>query len=217
MYLISVNVGQERSIQIGKQAEQTGIYKVPASGPVAITTLGVAGDAVMDVDNHGGPDQAVYVYGAADYAWWSAELGVELEPGTFGENLTISNLESAALTIGDLLHIGAVTLQVTAPRIPCATLAARMGDPAFVKRFRAAERPGLYCRVLAAGRVQAGDPVTIERCTGATIAVLEMFLGFYDNALSAAALRRHLAAPLAARARADIEERLQKLGEIARG
>ena len=217
MYLISVNVGQERSIQIGKQAEQTGIYKVPASGPVAITTLGVAGDAVMDVDNHGGPDQAVYVYGAADYAWWSAELGVELEPGTFGENLTISNLESAALTIGDLLHIGAVTLQVTAPRIPCATLAARMGDPAFVKRFRAAERPGLYCRVLAAGRVQAGDPVTIERCTGATIAVLEMFLGFYDNALSAATLRRHLAAPIAVRARADIEKRLQKLGGIERG
>lgn len=217
MYLISVNVGQERSIQIGKQAEQTGIYKVPASGPVAITTLGVAGDAVMDVDNHGGPDQAVYVYGAADYAWWSAELGVELEPGTFGDNLTITNLESTALNIGDLLYVGAVTLQVTAPRIPCATFAARMGDPAFVKRFRAAERPGVYCRVLKAGHVQAGDPVTVERYTGATIAVLEMFLGFYDNALSAATLRRHLAAPIAVRARADIEKRLQKLGGIERG
>lgn len=217
MYLISVNVGQERSIQIGKQAEQTGIYKVPASGPVAITTLGVAGDAVMDVDNHGGPDQAVYVYGATDYAWWSAELGVELEPGTFGDNLTITNLESTALNIGDLLYVGAVTLQVTAPRIPCATFAARMGDPAFVKRFRAAERPGVYCRVLKAGHVQAGDPVTVERYTGATIAVLEMFLGFYDNALSAATLRRHLAAPIAVRARADIEKRLQKLGGIERG
>ena len=217
IYLISVNVGQERSIQIGKQAEQTGIYKVPASGPVAITTLGVAGDAVMDVDNHGGPDQAVYVYGAADYAWWSAELGVELEPGTFGDNLTITNLESTALNIGDLLYVGAVTLQVTAPRIPCATFAARMGDPAFVKRFRAAERPGVYCRVLKAGHVQAGDPVTVERYTGATIAVLEMFLGFYDNALSAATLRRHLAAPIAVRARADIEKRLQKLGGIERG
>jgi len=217
MYLISVNVGEERSIQIGKQAEQTGIYKVPASGPVAITTLGVAGDAVMDVDNHGGPDQAVYVYGAADYAWWSAELGVELEPGTFGDNLTITNLESTALNIGDLLYVGAVTLQVTAPRIPCATFAARMGDPAFVKRFRAAERPGVYCRVLKTGHVQAGDPVTVERYTGATIAVLEMFLGFYDNALSAATLRRHLAAPIAVRARADIEKRLQKLGGIERG
>ena len=212
MYLISVNVGQERSIQIGKQEDMTGIYKVPASGPVAITTLGVAGDAVVDVESHGGPDQAVYVFGAADYAWWSAELGVELEPGAFGDNLTVSNLESAALHIGDLLHVGAVTLQVTAPRIPCATLAARMGDPVFVKRFRAAERPGLYCRVLAAGSVQAGDPVTVEPYSGATISVLELYRAAYDSTLDAAALHRLLAAPIAVRARADMQERLRKLG-----
>ena len=217
MHLISVNIGQARSIQIGKQAEQTGIYKTSASGPVAITADGVTGDAVLDVDNHGGPDQAVYVYGAADYAWWSAELGVELEPGTFGDNLTVSDLESAALNIGDLLHVGPVTLQVTAPRIPCATLATRMGDPAFVKRFRAAERPGLYCRVLMPGSVQAGDPVTVERYTGATVSVLEMFRGYYDNALSATTLRRHLAAPIAARARGDFEKRLRKLEGIDRG
>jgi MOSC domain-containing protein YiiM len=212
MHLISVNIGQERSIQIGKQAEQTGIYKLPAQGAVAITVLGAAGDAVMDVESHGGPDQAVYVYGAADYAWWSAELGVELEPGTFGDNLTVSDLESAPLNIGDLLHVGAVTLQVTAPRIPCATLAARMGDPGFVKRFRVAERPGLYCRVLEAGSVQAGDPVTVERYTGITISVLEMFRDFYDSAFGAAALRQLLAAPIAVRARFDIEAKLRKLG-----
>jgi MOSC domain-containing protein YiiM len=211
MYLISVNVGQERSIQIGKQADMTGIYKVPASGAVAITADGVAGDAVVDTENHGGADQAVYVYGAADYAWWSAELGYEVEPGTFGENLTISALESAEFAVGDLLHVGAVTLQVTAPRIPCATLAARMGDPAFVKRFRAAERPGLYCRVLAPGSVQAGAPVMVERYTGATVTVLEMFRAYYDNVLSEATLRRHLAAPMAARARADNEEKLARL------
>ena len=67
----------------------------------------------------------------------------ELAPGTFGENLTISELESAPLAIGDRLHISGVILEVTAPRIPCWKLAQRMGDPGFVKRFRAAERPGL--------------------------------------------------------------------------
>jgi MOSC domain-containing protein YiiM len=62
---------------------------------------------------------------------------------TFGENLTVSELESAALNIGDLLHIGAVTLQVTSPCIPCGTLAGRMEIPTFVKQFRFAKRPGL--------------------------------------------------------------------------
>ena len=214
MQLISVNIGQERSIQNGKRAEATGIYKLPVMTPVQITPLGLAGDVVVDVENHGGVDQAVYVYGAPDYAWWSAQLGYELTPGTFGENLTIAGLESAALTIGDMLHIGAVTLQVTAARIPCATLAARMGDPGFVKRFRAAERPGAYCRVLQAGTVQTSDPVKLDRYTGETISLVEMFRAFYNPHPSAETIRRHLAAPIAVRARADIEEKARKAGNV---
>jgi len=211
MQLLSVNIGQERSIQNGKRTEATGIYKLPVTMPVAITPLGLAGDAVVDVENHGGVDQAVYVYGVPDYAWWSAQLGYELEPGTFGENLTIAEMESAALTIGDMLHIGAVTLQVTAARIPCATLAARMGDPGFVKRFRAAERPGAYCRVVQAGIVQAGDPVRLARYAGETITLVEMFRDFYDPHPTEDTIRRHLAAPIAVRARADIEEKASKM------
>jgi MOSC domain-containing protein YiiM len=210
MQLISVNVGQEQPMQSAKLSGVTGIYKLQVTGSVAITPLGLAGDAVVDVKNHGGVDQAVYVYGEPDYAWWSAQLGDELAPGTFGENLTISALESAFLHIGDILHIGEVALQVTAARIPCVTLAARMGDPGFVKRFRAAERPGVYCRVLAAGAVQAGDTVQLERYTGATISVLEMFRDFYDPHPSEETIQRHLAAPIARRARADVEEKARQ-------
>ena len=176
-----------------------------------ITSLGLPGDAICDVENHGGVDQAIYVYGAPDYAWWSAELGSEVEPGTFGENLTIGGLESARLNLGDYLHVGTATLQVTAPRIPCGTLAARMGDPAFVKRFRAAERPGLYCRVLQEGIVQVGDPVRLETYAGPTIPAIELFRTFFIPDLDVATLHRHLAAPLAVRARADTEAKLRKL------
>ncbi len=205
MELISVNIGRERSFENGKQSGTTGIFKTPVTTAVEIMPLGLAGDAVVDTENHGGVDQAVYVYGAPDYAWWSAELGTELEPGTFGENLTIDGLESAQLNVGDVLHIGDVSLQVTAARIPCSTLSARMGDPMFVKRFRAAERPGVYCRVL-----RPGAAVTLERYTGATISIVEMFRDFYDPRPSAETIRRHLAAPIAARARADVEEKARK-------
>ena len=142
MHILSINIGSARTIGNANVSGQTGIYKLPVAGPVQVTADGLADDAIVDTKNHGGPDQAVYVYGGADYAWWAAELGRELAPGTFGENLTICDLESAALAIGDRLHIGGVILEVTAPRIPCWKLAQRMGDPGFVKRFRAAERPG---------------------------------------------------------------------------
>jgi MOSC domain-containing protein YiiM len=211
MYLLSVNIGNSRQLQMPKKVDVTGIFKEAVAGSVTVGLLGLADDAVMDKKHHGGPDQAVYLYGQEDYSWWSAELGVELAPGTFGENLTVAGLECSDLHIGDRLRIGAVTVELTAPRIPCGTLAARMGDPGFVKRFRHAERPGVYCRVITPGAVQAGDPVTLEPYTGETLTVRTMYQQYYRNDLTEAEVRRQLAAPIAIRARQELEEKLALL------
>lgn len=213
MRLLSVNIGEKRTHQKGNELETTGIYKLPAVGPVEITSQGLQGDAVCDQKNHAGPDQAVYVYGSVDYDWWAAELGRELSPGTFGDNLTISGLESARFNIGDRLQIGSVILEVTAPRIPCSTLAARMGDPKFVKMYRHAARPGLYCRVIREGTIQAGDEVKVEPYQGETVAAIELFTDYYRPVKDEHTLRRFLAAPIAIRARVDTERDLQKLLE----
>jgi MOSC domain-containing protein YiiM len=215
MHLISINLGQERTQQNGSEVETTGIYKLPAGEPVEIRTLGIKDDFIANQKVHGGPDQAVYIYGMPDYAWWTKELGREVGPGTFGDNLTISNLESARYKIGDRLHIGSAILEVTAPRIPCATLAARMGDPQFVKRFRRAELPGLYCRVIREGLVQTGEDVRLEPFTGETILAVELFRDYYRTDKDEETLRRFLEAPIAIRARKDVEGDLQKL--LARG
>lgn len=102
-------------------------------------------------------------------------------------------------------------LEVTSPRVPCVTLAVRMGDPAFVKRFRHAERPGVYCRVLQEGFVQVGDEVRLESYKGDALGVLEMFRHFYEPKLDEATLRRHLAAPIAVRDRVEKEVALAKV------
>ena len=211
MQLESVNLGQERILHHRDRVEYTGIFKFPVKGLVKVTKLGLEGDVIISKKHHGGPDQAVYVYGGADYAWWSGELNKEISPGTFGDNLTISELESTQLNVGDTLHIGDVILQVTAPRIPCATFAVRMQDPQWVKRFRHAGRPGLYCRVISEGFVKVGDRVFIEKYTGETISILEMFRDYYDRNKSEETLRRHLNAPIAIRDRRDLEKELQKL------
>jgi MOSC domain-containing protein YiiM len=211
MNLMSVNLGQERILQRKDRVERTGIFKFPTQEAVKVTKLGLEDDVIISKKHHGGPDQAVYVYGAADYAWWSKELGIEIAPGTFGENLTISDLESAQFSIGDTIHIDDVTLQVTAPRIPCGTFATRMNDPQWVKRFRQAERPGLYCRVLHDGFVQTGGPISIERYTGETISIPEMFRDYYEKVKSEEILRRHLRAPIAIRDRRDLEKELERL------
>lgn len=208
MKLLSVNIGSPAKVPGAKMP--SGIYKTPVTHAVRVHALGLDGDAVCDTRHHGGPDQAVYIYGQADYDWWSRELGQILAPGTFGENLTITDLFSAEYNIGDRFHIGEVILEVTAPRIPCGTLAKRMRDKEFPNRFREAERPGLYCRVIGEGDVRQGDAVRIERFTGPLVPVVELFRSFYRGVESAQAIRWHLSAPIASRARIAKEADLAK-------
>ncbi|MBK8782564.1 MAG: MOSC domain-containing protein [Anaerolineales bacterium] len=211
MKIISVNLGIEKEIQMGDRMDRTGIYKYPVQNAVRVTELGLAEDFIESKKHHGGPDQAIYIYGSADYAFWEKELGVEIQPGTFGENLTISELESGPFNIGDLLHIGDVTLEVTMPRIPCGTFAARMGDPAWVKKFRQAERPGFYCRVKREGVIKAGDAVALEKFQGETMSVQQLYQDYYEKNKTEEMLRRHLNAPVAIRWRKRMEEELAKI------
>lgn len=212
MKLISVNIGQKRTQQKGDELETTGIYKLPTQESVEIKSLGIENDFICDQKNHGGPDQAIYVYGQPDYDWWSNELKRELVPGTFGENLTVSELESAAFNIGDRLRVGGVILEVTAPRIPCSTLAARMGDAGFVKQYRRAERPGLYCRVIREGEVKVGDEVIVEKYASESLSIGQVFRDYYEK-LDEGTIRRYLDLPIAIRLRAGLEEDLSKLNQ----
>ncbi len=206
MRILSINIGKPQKIKRKPGQESiTGIYKSSIEGPVLVTSDGLHGDHIADKKNHGGPDQAVYIYGQVDYDFWKDELGEMIAPGLFGENLTISGLESTEFNIGDTLHIGEVILQVTSPRIPCSTLSTRINDKMFVKKFKQAGRPGLYCRVLQAGEIAAGDAVTVERYQEETISIPEMVENHYLPDKTEAGLHRFLAAPIAIREREKLE------------
>ena len=69
MHLISINIGKAQPTNV--KSGVTGIFKLPVQGPVTILLLGLPGDAICDTESHGGVDQAVYVFGAPDYVFWS--------------------------------------------------------------------------------------------------------------------------------------------------
>jgi len=208
MRVLSVNVGHVTTLLIGDREVQSGIRKHPTPGPVRVGPLGLAGDHIGSTKHHGGPDQAVYLYSAEDYAWWAEQLGHTPEPGTFGENLTLSAFGTPHPRVGDRYRIGDVLLEVTAPRIPCATFAARMQDPAFVKKFREARRPGVYARVLQSGTLTLSASVTYEPGPADFPTTLDMFEAFYQKDVSPDILRHFLGAPIAARSRDAYEEQL---------
>lgn len=199
MNLTSINLSAGNDIRVGQRVFRTGIHKTPVAS-AQIEPLGLVDDVVANAKHHGGPDQAVYVYSAEDYAWWSEMLGRPLAAGTFGDNLTLSGFGPGPLRIGDRYRIGPVVLEVAAPRIPCSTLAAHLGDPGFIDRFRAADRPGFYARVITPGLVTVDQAVTLEPTTG-DVTVSELFALWYERAPEPSVLMRVLATPIAIRMR----------------
>ncbi|GGK87893.1 MOSC domain-containing protein [Deinococcus radiotolerans] len=212
--LNAVCIGQPTALRVGKRDDISGIDKHPVPGRVTVGLGGLDGDHVNNKKHHGGPDQAAYLYTAPDYDHWTAVLGEALRPGTLGENLLLSGLESAALRVGDRLTVhgpdGEVVFEVTAPRIPCATLAAHMGDGTFAKRFAQARRPGAYLRVLQPGTVGADDRVTFTPAEEGAPTIAELFDLWFGAKPDAATLEGYLRWPLAVRLRRDVEEELSK-------
>lgn len=212
--ILSLNVGRARALTVGDKEVPSGIVKAPVQ-EAEVTKEGLLGDEQGDRKNHGGPDQAVYLYSAADYAWWAQVLGRPLEPGAFGENVTLSGFgelpSSREVRVGDRFEVGGergVVIEATAPRIPCSKLAAKLGDPGFVKRFAEAELPGVYTRVLQSGRVRVGDPVTYIPNPDEAPTVGACFRWFYEKRPDQEAVRRALLAPLGVRLRRHLEGKI---------
>lgn len=165
--VISVNLGSARPTETNS-AGGTGIDKHPvdslairAPGPrQGGLGSGVVGDFVGDRKHHGGDTKAVYLVAQEELRHWGAELGRDLRPGLFGENLTTQDLAVDSLPIGQRLLVGAeVVLRVCGPRIPCRTFTEQMEVPGWVRRFTERGRSGAYCAVEQPGQVRRGDAI----------------------------------------------------------
>jgi len=138
--------------------------------------VGLAGDRVYHVLEHGGPDRAVYAYAREDLDFWAAQLGRPLPSGVFGENLTTEGADANGALIGERWRIGPdVILEVSCPRVPCGTFQGWLALAGWVKRFTLAAMPGTYFRVIEPGEVQAGDQIEIVHRPGHDVTIALSF------------------------------------------
>jgi MOSC domain-containing protein YiiM len=158
--LLSLNLAVAKSFQSRGREVLTGIFKEPAAGRVALTSLTLEGDVQVDKRYHGGPDQAAYVYAWEHYPYFRERLGrPDLSAGFFGENFTTEGLLEDAVRVGDVFRVGGAMVQVTKPRAPCFKMGLKAGSAAFVRELLESRRLGFYLRVLEEGDVGAGDAI----------------------------------------------------------
>jgi MOSC domain-containing protein YiiM len=159
--VVSINIGTVRTVESNGRAVRSAIWKSPVPGRVRLDGVNVEGDQQADRSVHGGPDKAVYAYATEDLAWWTDELGRDVGPGMFGENLTTLGIDLRRVEIGERWAVGSAVLEVSQPRTPCYKLGIRMGDPRFPARFAVAGRPGAYLRIVTPGGIEPGDAIRV--------------------------------------------------------
>jgi len=173
---------------------------------------GVLGDDVVSRKHHGGSRQAVYAVAREELDWWGAELGRDLRDGMFGENVTTTGLDVDGAVVGERWRIGSAVLEVTGPRIPCATFGAWMAERGWVRRFTERGRTGAYLAVIEPGVLSAGDVVEVVGRPDHGITVPEVFGAFMgDDELAARVLA---AGALGADEHRDLERRLTRRPRI---
>lgn len=158
--------------------DRSAIDKRPVEGRVRVGELGLDGDQQVDKKHHGGVDQAVYAYAREDARWWATELGYDITPGRFGENLTTDGVDVTGAVLGERWRVGddGLLLEVSSPRVPCRTFQGWMQEPSWVRRFTAHGAPGAYLRVIQPGTVGAGDSIEVIHRPRHGVTIGEAFL-----------------------------------------
>ncbi|WP_143869778.1 MOSC domain-containing protein [Catenovulum sediminis] len=187
MHILSINVSKKRLVQYGTRQIETGIFKQPVSSAVQVFNDHIEGDEQADLKNHGGLGKAVYAYSYQHYSYWRTELSLnELPFGSFGENLTLSELDEAQIQIGDIFKVGDVILQVSQPRVPCFKLGLKFDNAEMPRLFSKSLRTGVYFSVKQSGTIAPDDTFQLIDKAANSVSVQSIFSAYFHMEKSAA-------------------------------
>ncbi len=128
-----------------------------------VTYRGLVGDGHNDGRAHGGPDQALCLYGIEVLAQLRSE-GHSVDPGATGENITTLGLHWRHVVPGTRMWLGeTVLIEVTSYASPC-WKNSRWFKDGNISRINQELHPGssrVYARVLQPGTIKTGDSILV--------------------------------------------------------
>lgn len=135
-----------------------------------IGSLGIEGDLHAHPQFHGGPRKAILII-ASETVDELVRRGYPVFYGALGENLTTRGFDIRDVRIGDEVRAGGAILEITQPRVPCASLdvyGPAIKQEIFDRQVKALDpksprwgMSGFYASVRQPGPVAAGDIIAV--------------------------------------------------------
>jgi len=154
--LVSLNIALPEKVNLGSGSKKhrTGIFKKPVKEKIFLDERGFQGDGVGDTRIHGGIDLAVCGYSTDHFSFWEVELGRKIEPGAFGENLSLAGINETQINVGDQFSLGEAEIEVSQPRQPCHKLNKVFQFQGMACKVQTTGFTGCYFRVKKTGWVE---------------------------------------------------------------
>ena len=138
--IVSINISEKKSVR-----------KRPVEEIELIENVGIKGDAHAE----GGIRQVSLL--ALDSIKKMIDLGLDVNPGDFAENITTEGIDLLSLPVGMKLAVGEVILEVSQHGKICHTkcnIFKTVGDCVMPKE-------GIFCKVIKGGKIKKGDVIKI--------------------------------------------------------
>lgn len=159
--IISINICRKPDVLISDhQSAKTAYCKLPVSAEsISLGMTSFDGDMVQNIKHHGGNDKAICCYNSDHFSTWKNELGFELGPAAFGENLTLKgeSADEQNVYIGDRYQLGDAVVEVSEPRGPCYMIGIRYNYKQFPVHLQQTGFTGFYLRTIQPGTVKTTD------------------------------------------------------------
>ncbi|MFH1999469.1 MAG: MOSC domain-containing protein [Planctomycetota bacterium] len=133
-------------------SDQKGVGKTNVPEAMLKKEWGIEGDA------HAGDGHRQVSLLAMESVRRMQEMGAEVHPGIFGENITSTGLDLLKIRVGDRLRINSCLLEITQIGKEClkpCSIFYQVGECIMPKE-------GCFTRVLHGGKIRVGDPIVME-------------------------------------------------------
>lgn len=184
--IVSINIlGKPEVLVSDHQSVKTAYRKVRIeTESLQLGMTSFEGDMVQDKKHHGGNDKAICCYNSDHFIKWNNELGFELEPAAFGENLTLEGdaAHENNVFIGDRYQLGEAIVEVSEPRGPCYVIGIRYNFKQFPVLLQKSGFTGFYLRTITPGLVKKTDKLIHMSSHPEQISVMDVnYIRYHDS------------------------------------
>jgi MOSC domain-containing protein YiiM len=181
----SINILGHAELLVSDHQKAHSAYRKQAisTDSIELGMTGFEGDIIVDKKHHGGNDKAVCCYNSDHFLKWKSELGFNLEPAAFGENLTLNgqNANEEFVFIGDRYQLGESIVEVSEPRGPCYMIGIRYNYKQFPVHLQQSGLTGFYFRTIKTGLVKKSDKLIHISSHPEKISVMDVnFVRYHD-------------------------------------